>query len=383
MIDITLPQLEAGATEALVEHYFVQPGDVIEAGQPLAIARTERFVWDVPATRSGMISEIVVEPGARAPIGAALVRVASATTADAPDTATRAAQKDRAARATPVARNIAAAHNLDLATMRGSGCGGLITRQDVLALLDIADRAAPTTPIPIAQSAPSGSVTTTAANETLPALPPSIVFTPPTLLPSALTAIAIDCTAINRSIARMQERLARRGVAVSLAACVADAVLRLLPEHRLVNSAWSEDGIIVRGGVRLGIVHQQPDAHLHVLVRAEELNVHGLARRLHEYCNNGQQGNDRSAQAQPTLVIVEGGCSYWSEATLLHDHAATLYIGAAMQRPIVAQQHGKDTIVLRPMAMLTLAYDARILDQSTADAFLAVLKERLERFNAL
>lgn len=369
MTELLLPPLEPGAVEAEIEHVFVQPDETIAAGQSLALVRTARFVWDVPATASGTIATIVAEPGTIVAVGSPLARLHEHSSDPAPIVESiQTACPDKMLRATPLARKIAAVHALDLATISGTGRGGVITRADLLPLITNTSPAQATT---VPHEALHGNVR---AAQHAAVLSRSLHAAPvDQTQPVALTAIAVDLSAVNAYVAQHTARLAKRGVVLSATNCIAYSVVALLHEFRWLNSAWRDDGVILRGRVRLGFVPNDLGAARRVIANAGDLNVQGLARALHE---------NPAAAEPPTFTIVESGV-VWSAAAPYTDHSATLIIGKSVQQPTVVSTHGVDTIVIRPTTILTLAYDARILDQPVADRFLSALKTRLERFHAL
>lgn len=398
LIEITLPQLDGSTTQATIEHYFCQPGDAVTPGLPLAIVVTERFEWEIPATAAGTIAEIVAQPGVPVAVGAALMRVESAAVdatvppavepvpAALPSNGNRA---ERVTRVTPLARKIATVYGLDLTTISGSGRGGLITRADVLeaqtsmvvvepgvgpgfALDPVAARpqTAPAAPEPVSPPARQPQTQRMSHRQAEATAPHGEV-------PHAIAAIEIDLQAVLSYSAAQTERLARRGIALTPTSCVAAAVLVALREHRLLNSVWSENGIVVRGVVDLAVVRQDGagGTDRRVVTRAAELNVQGLARALSATADE--------QQISATFTLAEAGATRWSEALIPAGQAAILSLGAIEQRPVVVSRDGVDTIVVRPLALLTLAYDARIILLPQADAFLAAVKRQVEHFAAL
>ena len=375
MTDIILPQLEQDSTQATIEHLWVQLGDDIRAGQTVALVRTDRFVWAVPATSAGVIAAINVEPGANAAIGVPLVTLHE----NAPETGLHemsmavASTNGAVVRATPLARRMAVLHELDLATISGSGRGGLITRADVLQMIApqqttvMAEQDENFVQPEIVQHEAAAIVQKTV--QVVPALP---AFAIDRFAPVALSAIEVDCSAITKFVTREAARLARRCAALTPTICIARAVVATLHDFKRLNSVWTDDGIIVRGRVQLGIVQNEPGGALRVIAEAGDQNVLGLARALHK-----SQGD-----VAPTFAIVEGA-AHWSETPLVAGCAATLAIGAIIERPTVVTENGGEIVAVRPLALLALAYDARVSDQREVDAFLGALKQRLERFNAL
>lgn len=399
LIEITLPQLDGSTTQATIEHYFCQPGDAVTPGLPLAIALTERFEWEIPATAAGTLAEIVAQPGMSVPVGAALVRVESVATDAAVPQMTESAptvlptnghRVEPPARVTPLARKIATVYGLDLTTISGSGRGGLVTRADVLRgaqtstmvvvepgirpgfSLDpvaVQPQTAPAAADPAQLPAPQLHAQSDAQRQAVPAHPQWDV-------PHAIAVVQIDLQAVLSYTAGQAQRLARRGITLTPTSCVAAAVVAALSEHRLLNSVWSEAGIVLRGAVDLAVVQQAGAgrSYRRVVTRAAELNVQGLARALSVAAEQ---------QASATFTLAETGTTHWSEAAIPTGQAAILNLGAIEQRPVVVTRDGVDTIVIRPLALLALAYDARIIMSPHADAFLGAVKRQVEHFAAM
>ncbi len=201
-------------------------------------------------------------------------------------------------------------------------------------------------------------------------------------MPYALTAIEVDASAALAFIAEHEHR-SRRAVTVSMAACVAAAVVTALSEHRMLNSAWSDDGIILRRGVHLLIEQPHPEGTRSgmqaVLVSdAADLNPLGIGRRLAQI-NNEQQVD----HGQATFTISQRREPWCGHAQPIGTHSASLTIGDVTQQPRVEEAANGDTIAIRPVVLLVLAYDARVGDQKQADAFLRTVQQRLEHFDRL
>ncbi len=152
---VILPPLEDGAIEFVVEQYYVDVDVSVVVGQAVALVRSARFAWDIPATMSGIVSRLAAEEDSMVTPGAPLLEIREQGTGDreqgtgnreqeARTTGNR-EQEEAAAqrvRATPVARRMAARHDINLATLSGTGRGKSITRADVLAVIGNRDEGA-------------------------------------------------------------------------------------------------------------------------------------------------------------------------------------------------------------------------------------------------
>lgn len=400
MSEIILPQLGDSAPDATVARYYKRVGDSVEPGDPLVVVRTQRFEWDVPATAAGTISDIVAQPGATIPAGSTLVRLSGMMTEVVVD----ASSNSRAARATPVARKIATVHGLDLSALSGSGPRGMIRRVDVLAVVGTAaSKAEKAFDSCFALNIPTeATITAPRTAEAQPAAQdsthPSRAIAPQPLtdahksiaaqliqnklaIPHALTAVEVELSAVLAYVEAQRARLAKRGIDLSVTACIAQAAVAALAKHRLLNSVWSEDGIIIRGQVQLGVAAGQHAGSSFGLIRnVADLSLQGLARAL----SQRQPLEDAADLANlATFTLCDESATRWRHAIIPAVQSAILTIGAIERRPYVLEQPANDTIVIRPLAILTLAYDARCVSPPQADEFLMDLNSRLEHFTPL
>jgi pyruvate dehydrogenase E2 component (dihydrolipoamide acetyltransferase) len=203
-----------------------------------------------------------------------------------------------------------------------------------------------------------------------------LVPSPPLVpdVPYALTAIEVDLGRVAAALAARGAKFARRGLALTQTTCIALVTVGALAHHPLLNSAWTEGGLIVRRRVCLMVSGAAGAA----LVRdAQDLNLRGLARALGLSVTAPRL--DRADTPTFTLVANTGDAWLVTPASS-QPHAAALAWGAVRRRPLVVSEHGIDRIVVRPAALFTLTYDARALDQRHADAFLREVKRGLEQF---
>ena len=204
--------------------------------------------------------------------------------------------------------------------------------------------------------------------------------------PHALTAMDVDMGRVAEARARSRAAFARRGIDLTYTACIALAAVESLLLHPLLNSSWSDAGIILRRRVHLGIAVALPDGLITPVVReAQDLNLRGLARAVADMARRARAGALRpgeSSGATFTITNPGAGALWFGTPIISQPQSAILGVGAVRQRPLVISEDDGDRIVVRPTALLTLAYDARVLDQSHADAFLCDVKRKLEHFES-
>jgi pyruvate/2-oxoglutarate dehydrogenase complex dihydrolipoamide acyltransferase (E2) component len=294
----------------------------------LLTARAELLL---PAPAAGLLSEPAPVGTTLAP-GELLARLV--VTAPTPATARM--------RATPLARSIARRHQLELASLSGSGPQGQIRAHDV--------RQAANLPPADSNSAPPPGVPT----------PEPITPRPSSYPVHAGVSVEFDAgTALARAA----------HLGLSLTTLLIEAVAALLPAHGLLNGAWNDnETAILRRRQHIAVGESGPEGLRWALVRdAGDLTPRGIARAL-------TTSTSDLAAASFAVVSLHAGAGWLSAQPPLPATAAALSLAAPTLRPIVCD----DRITLRPLALLSLNYDARLLDHRHAVAFLHQLRARLE-----
>ncbi|HEU4328333.1 MAG TPA: 2-oxo acid dehydrogenase subunit E2 [Roseiflexaceae bacterium] len=361
--EVVLPALPFGGDEITVVRWLHQPGDVVAPGEALLVAANGRVEVALPASAGGTLSELLAREGTAVRAGAAVARFATPQL-PAP-----------ALRATPLARRIAAERGLDLATLAGSGPGGCVMKRDVLGPEEHAaatSPAPPAAPVAAEPPVPALPVTQPTAAEAKPDIDvrptaPLAGLALDALSTHILTAVEVDLGAAEILLARQN---GRRGAA-DLLACVAQGAVAALLRFPLLNAAWHDDGIVARRRVHLGVRRARDGQTIALTIPdAQDLNLRGLARAL--------AGRVQPDQPRATFTIVAGD-NWGATPAPPAGQSALLHLGAVAARPVVVGTGAAERISIRPTALLTLAFDARILDQRQADAYLAAVRHSLEQ----
>jgi pyruvate dehydrogenase E2 component (dihydrolipoamide acetyltransferase) len=261
-------------------------------------------------------------------------------------------------RASPVARRIAAVDQVDITSISGSGPAGRVMKADVLSART-ADPAASKHPW-LASRPPAPGVQH--ASQT-PALRLAALAEP-----FGLTVMEVDMSRITAASALLAAT--RPSLALGDLVFVAQAATTALARHLLLNATWSEEWLIVRRRVHLGLIGR--DGERRVIRDAQDLNVIGLARAM---ARRPAPQNDEG-----TFTLIDlGARPAFAMPLLAAGQSATLGLLVSRERPVVISQGGLDRVVVRPIAQLSLAYDARVLGLGHADAFLNDVRRSLER----
>src|SRR5918994_2665381 len=144
VVEVTMPQMGVSIAEGTVVEWKKQPGDTVEADEPLLEISTDKAESELPAPAAGRLAEVIVEAGKTVDVGTVLARIETGAQGGgetlAATSGNGAAEHDDAhdggPHVTPVVRRMAEEHDLDLSQIEGSGRRGRVTKRDVLAYLE-------------------------------------------------------------------------------------------------------------------------------------------------------------------------------------------------------------------------------------------------------
>ncbi|MDQ2996686.1 MAG: 2-oxo acid dehydrogenase subunit E2 [Chloroflexota bacterium] len=360
--DYLLPPLPFGSAEYTIVRWLKRAGDAVDAGEPLLVVANDRVEAALPAACVGMLERILAVEGTTVAAGVQVATIVASTAAHSGDLSDSA---QSTVRISPVARRIANSTKVDITQLQGTGVSGRIMKIDVLAAL----------PDQTPQTEARLDAASPIHNSPLSyACPPSPISHLPSPIPYVLTVIDVDLERVALAIAQRGPSFARRRLELSYRVCIALAVVAALPAHPLLNGYWANSMIVTRRRVHLAVVACD-GASIRCVCDAQDLNLRGLARRI------GGAAAEADSEAR-TFTIAELGDHVWGDpAALAGAGTAALGIGAVRACPLVIDDDGMDRLAVRRAALLTLAYDARVLDQYQADAFLRDVKSRLEQFH--
>jgi pyruvate dehydrogenase E2 component (dihydrolipoamide acetyltransferase) len=342
-------------------------------------------------------------PSEAAPVDAPVPAPRVATEA-APNAASEAATDGGdSSYVTPLVRKLATEHAVDLSTLTGTGVGGRIRKQDVIAAAEAARaaKAAAATPsAPAATSAPADQPSPAAAalrgrTEKMSRLRGVLASRLVESLQTAAqltTVIEVDVTRVSRlRDGAKADFEAREGVKLSFLPFFALATVEALKQHPIVNASidTAAGTITYHDAEHLGIAVDTPRGLLVPVVRdAGDLNLGGLARKIADVANrtrNNQVNPDELSGGTFTVTNTGSRGALFDTPILLPPQVGILGTGAVVKRPVVVDDGDLgETIAIRSMVYLALTYDHRLVDGADAARFLNTIKARLEegRFEA-
>ena len=427
---ITMPALGESVSEGTVTRWLKNVGDSVAVDEALLEVSTDKVDTEIPSPVAGTLLAIdvpvdtTVPVGARlaligaaggavasapAPVAAAPVQAAPVTpppapvqaapviSAPAPVTPAAPVSQPADAYVTPIVRKLANDLGVNLASVKGTGIGGRIRREDVEAAVS-----KPVTNNAVAE-VPAQGVTSAVASKAAPAPVAASPLRGTTVTMSRLrkviaarmveslqvsaqltTVIEVDVT----KIARLRDRAkasfeAREGVKLSFLPFFAVATCEALKQHPVLNSSVEGDQIIYHGAEHLGIaVDTERGLLVPVIHNAGDLNMGGVARKIADLAARTRDNKvtpDELGGGTFTLTNTGSRGALFDTPIINQPQVAILGLGAVVKRPMVVKgEDGGETIAIRSMVYLGLSYDHRVVDGADAARFLVTLKERLE-----
>ena len=382
--DVAMPQMGVSVAEGTVAEWRKQPGDRVEADEPICVISTDKIDTDVPAPASGVLVEILVQEGETVDVGTVLARIeveASEALGDGRwdgdrTIGRRVGRRER--REALFARRHAhrrRARRRSLARFRAPDVTGASRKKDVLAFLEqdaplhiespYRPEPEPQSPKPNAQRPEGLSRMRRSIGEHMK---------------RSLDTAATCTTWIEADMSRIEAGREKLGLtALPLVARCAIAALR---EHPQLN-AWLEgEAYTVHDAVHLGIAVSLGDEGLIVPVihDAHELSAEGLGRRIKAVANRARAGELNPDEVRGgTFTITNPGQygSIMATPVINQPQVAILDLEAVVKRPVVID----DAIAIRPMTIFGLSWDHRALDGVLAAQFLASLRRHVEAWD--
>ena len=380
MIDIIVPAEQEG-TKAILKTWLKKAGDYVRVDEPVVEIETDKVAVEIAATASGVLAEILVEPETDIEPGRVLGRISEKM--EAPAEATRAAMETAPAARPAISRNVdigqlppgirrlLAEHDLkpDDVPVRGEK----LSREDIEA--EIARRASASA-VGV-RSVPHDSMRRRIAEHMAQSVRTAPHVT--ALFEADFSAIITHRNANKAAFVADNANLTFTAYFVS--ACV--EAMKAVP---LVNSRWYEDRVEIFEDINIGIGTALGDKGLIVPVihRAQTLSLLEIARRLTDLTEKARTGNLAPSDVQHgTFSISNHGVSgslLAAPIIINQPQSAILGIGKLQKRAMVCEVDGRDAVVIRPMAYITLTIDHRVLDAHQCNAWLARFVETLENW---
>lgn len=419
--DITLPALGESVTEGTVTRWLKNVGEEVAVDEPLLEVSTDKVDTEVPSPIAGILQEILVEADETAEVGAVLARVGSGQAAapapaapapqpaaaptppqatepaptpqpaapapaDVPATTTEVAA---ASYVTPIVRKLARDLGVDLDSVKGTGAGGRIRKEDV----EAAATSQPVAPSAAGQSAPVAAVAevsplrgTTEKMSRLRRVISERAVESLQQTAQLTTVVEVDVTKVAAlRQARKDEFLAKTGAKLSFLPFFALAAAEALRTYPIINSTVDGTNIIYPETENLSIaVDTERGLLTPVLRNAGDKNIAEIAVEIADLAQrtrDNQLKPDELSGGTFTLTNTGSRGALFDTPLVFLPQTAILGTGAVVKRPAVVSGPDGDAIAIRSTVYLAISYDHRIIDGADAARFLTQVKNRLEEAN--
>ncbi|WP_371164554.1 2-oxoglutarate dehydrogenase, E2 component, dihydrolipoamide succinyltransferase [Buchananella felis] len=436
--EVKMPALGESVTEGTVTRWLKAVGERVEADEPLLEVSTDKVDTEVPSPVSGTLLQILVEEDNDAEVGSVLCLIGEPTAAPAPAAAPAAPVAEAPAAApvapvaapvpaaapaaapaapvaapapapvaaasggyvTPIVRKFAADNGIDLATVKGTGVGGRIRREDVAAAIEAkaaADAAAKAAaPAPAAPAAPAAApaatipaVDTTLRGKTekmsrlrqvisqrmMESLQTSAQLT---------TVIEVDVTRVAALRARAKSKFeSAEGTKLTFLPFFVKAATEALKAHPKINATIRDKEVEYHAVENIGIAVDTPRGLLvPVIKEAGDLTLGGIAKKINDLAKRTRDAEVGPAELTGstfTITNTGSGGALFDTPIINSPEVAILGVGTIVKRPVVRKDsEGNEVIAIRSMVYLALSYDHRLVDGADAARYLMTVKKRLE-----
>lgn len=438
--EVTLPELGESVTEGTITRWLKAVGDDVAVDEPLLEISTDKVDTEIPSPVAGTLQEILVQEDETVAVGSALARIGSGAAAPAqaqpapaieeeplqqpqpnevpqepaassaekqpapeekPAASAPAAEEKPAAPAsapaasgdevtyvTPLVRRLAQQQGVDLATVKGSGVGGRIRKEDVLKAAEAA-KSAPAAEAAPAPAAPAAAVEvsplrgTTQKMSRLRKVIAERAVASMQATAQLTTVVEVDVTKVaalrDRTKGEFQQKT---GDKLSFLPFFALAAVEALKTYPIINSTVEGDEIIYPAHENVSIAVDTERGLLTPVVKdAGEKNIAQLAREIADLAARTRDNKlkpDELAGGTFTLTNTGSRGALFDTPIVFLPQSAILGLGAVVKKPGVVSVDGKDAISVRSYVYLALSYDHRIIDGADAARFLGAVKARLE-----
>ncbi|HEX6551946.1 MAG TPA: dihydrolipoamide acetyltransferase family protein [Ktedonobacteraceae bacterium] len=450
---VKMPRLGESVAEGTIGSWLKNEGDWVEKDESLAEIITDKINAELPSPIAGRLTKILVKVDETVPVGADIAVIEEnadvsasppAQAAPGPDaapvkdpeqaatpvieqsntnagngaeeapatTASQRRDEEERQRISPLARRLAREHDIDLNQIAGTGAGGRVRKEDILAYVEqrraapaavsaasshtqqgvpqpaaaAAEQSISTPPAPQPVTAPT---TTVGADEELItpsrmrlAIAEHMVRSKRTS-PHATTVVEVDMTNIAKWLEKNKEDFKRReGYSISYVPFVMKAVCEGIRKFPMINSSWTEDNkIIIKKRINLGMaVATDEGLVVPTLYDADQYTIAGLAKQISALAQRARTNKLTLQDIQNSTFAVNNPGTFGtiiSVPIINQPHAGILSMDAVVKRPVVIED---DAIAVRSMMYLCLSFDHRILDGAGAGGFLQAVRTKLQSY---
>ncbi len=477
MATVTMPQLGEGVAEGTIGRWLKKPGDHVEKHEPIVEVITDKVNAEVPSPFAGTLTAILVDEGATVPNETPIAEIQAAESAEPaaesaepaaaapgtqpaaagaqvsaapgtpgleahetlapaqpapavsevpapadsapaapppPATASLPAVADPDARMTPAVRRLLREHDLTAEQVRGTGGGGRITRDDVVATVEAIRTGVAPAPAGVSVEAARAPAAPARSAATLPALGRPAPATPAgtqVVFPEGADEVIVPMTQMRKGIAAQMTRAllvphayvhvevdvmglvrlreahkrdyrAREGISLSFVPFVMKAAVEALKRNPTFNATWIEQGLVAKRRINMGVAVAVDDGLIVPVIRdVDQLSINGINHAISDVAARARAKKLRLDDFGGGTFTVDNTGWFGSNLTmpiLNVPEVAILTMEAITKRPVVVETPQGDVIAIRPVMNMVIGIDHRANDGAQAGYFLRDVKGWLE-----
>ena len=435
--DVEMPELGESVTEGTITQWLKSVGDTVEVDEPLLEVSTDKVDTEIPSPVAGALVEILADEDDTIEVGEVIARIgdenATASSSEAKpepqeekkeepkaeekeekkpepkaeekkeskqdsslNTSAKVNNGDNVPYVTPLVRKLAEKHGVDLNTVEGTGVGGRIRKQDVLAAAGEGD--APAKSGAQSDNSPRARWSTKSVD---PAKQELIGTTQKVNRIREITAAKmVEALQISAQLTHVQEVdmtaiwdmrkknkqafIDKHGANLSFLPFIVKATAEALVSHPNVNASYNPETkeMTYHSDVNIAIAVDTPKGLLTpVIHKAQDMTLPQIAQQIAELAdkarNNKLKPNDLTG-ATFTVTNIGSEGAMLDTPILVPPQAGILGTAAIEKRPVVVNENGQDAIAIRQMCYLPFTYDHQVVDGADAGRFITTIKDRLQ-----
>jgi pyruvate dehydrogenase E2 component (dihydrolipoamide acetyltransferase) len=363
---VVMPKLSLTMKQGTVGKWYKREGDAVEKGEPIVELISEKATYDLEAPASGILRKILVEEGVDAPVNEVLAVITGldeefAETEMSARVQETTVEAEARVLASPAAKRLAREHGVNLSHVKGTGPEGRIAEEDVERFIKETGGILPK----VREIIPLSGFRKTSAER---------LSTSFRTAPHSTVAMEVD---VSKAV-MLHERLR-----VSYTAILAKAAAKALIEHPMINSSLDGDHIKVFEDANVGVaVATENGLVVPVIRNADKKSLQELDAAIEELTAKAKQAKlameDVSGGTFTITNLGMYGVDFFTPI-INPPEAAILGVGAISEKPVAV----RGIVEIKPLMMLSLSYDQRVVDGAPAAEFLRKVKEKIEKIVGL
>jgi 2-oxoglutarate dehydrogenase E2 component (dihydrolipoamide succinyltransferase) len=400
-IDVVMPQMGESVAEGTIVRWMKKVGDSVDRDEPLFEISTDKVDAEIPSPSAGVVAEIRAQEGETVPVNSvvAVIRGAGEAAVSAPSVTaappaphvthepvpaagavSRAGENLARERSSPLVRQLAAEHQVDISQVRGTGIGGRVTRHDIMTFVEQQGRSVGSSPAEPVQVFRGAEDRVEKMSVMRKKIAEHMVVSRRTSA-HVHSVFEVNFSSVSSIRASRKAAYEAQGTKLTYLSFIVKAVADALQSSPILNASVDGDQVVYHKDVNIGVaVALEWGLIVPVIRNADQLDLLGMSRVIADLAAKA-----RTKQLKPedvgggTFTITNPGAlgALFGMPIINQPQVAILDVGSIEKRPVVVD----DEVTARPTAFMALGFDHRIIDGAVADQFMSRVKQALENWD--